>query len=169
MSKGTKSEPQFMNRRQLLTTGAVLAGATGVTAAGIAGAPEAAAAGAGWKYIQYRSVDTRDWGWKPYKGYQTNLGLMYDKWGTYRLPSSGVVAVSYNLTITETEGAGYVAMWKYALSDPGVSSINWRSAGLDIANGGIVGVAYNGYVTVKVEGTYYAKTHFIVDVTGYFS
>ena len=167
MNKVQHSERQLLTRRQLLTTGAVLAGATGVTAVGVAGAPPAAAAGAGWQPFQYRSVDTRSWGYKPTTGDYFQLDLTNDTSGAYVLPS-GAVAVSYNLTITQTEGSGFLAMWKYGEPDPGTSSINWRQAGLDIANGGICGLGNLYYVYLRVGG-YHAKTHFIVDVTGYFS
>jgi len=168
MNKVQHSERQLLTRRQLLTTGAVVAGASGVAAVGVAGAPPAAAAGAGWAPIQFRSVDTRGWGYKPVQGDYFQLDLTDDVYGNYRVPP-GAIAVSYNLTITETEGAGNLAMWRFGDPDPGVSSINWRSPGLDIANGGICGLGNSYFVTLKVGGNYYAKTHFIVDVTGYFS
>ena len=55
-----------------------------------------------------------------------------------------------------------------------VSNINWVLANLDLANGGTTKIAFDadtgpGSVIVYCDGSPNARTHFIIDVTGYFA
>lgn len=153
-------------RRELLTSGVALLGVGGIAAGSVATAPTAQAAGAGWTAIQFRSVDTRLWASKPYRGQEFVVDLTEDLQGNWLITSA--MAVSYNLTATGTQGAGYLSLWRYGDPWPGTSSVNWRSSGQDIANGGIVGLGSSYYAKVLVGGSAYAASDFIIDVTGYF-
>lgn len=158
-----------LTRRQLLNSGFGLLGAAGLIAGGVATAPPAMAAGAGWVPVQFRSVDTRSWGYKPVRGDVFEwLDLTNDMWGNWIIQAPAV-AVSYNLTATQTEGIGYLSLWRMGDSWPGTSSINWTQSGLDIANGGIVGLGYSYYASLLLDSSLPAKAHFVIDVTGYFS
>ena len=159
---------EVLSRRKLLTSGAAVLGALGLTAGAAAQAPPAFAAGSGWTPIQFRSVDSRTWSFKPVKGDQFQLDLTDDQYGNWIITTSAV-AVSYNLTATATEGSGYLSLWKYGATWPGTSSVNWRQDGLDIANGGIVELGSAYYASIMVGGNNSAATDFIVDITGYFS
>jgi hypothetical protein len=85
------------------------------------------------------------------------------------LAGSGAVAVTYNLTITQTIGAGNLALYRYGDPFPGVSSINWVRSNEDLANGGVVGLGSLYYANVLCGGLAGSSTHLVVDVTGYHS
>ncbi|MCU1366744.1 MAG: hypothetical protein JWN39_2383 [Ilumatobacteraceae bacterium] len=82
---------------------------------------------------------------------------------------SGVPAdaagVAFNLTITGTVLSGFLTTWG-AGAQPGTSSINWTSAGADVANG--VTIACDAGALIHVAAGGGGSTHFIVDVTGYY-
>ena len=83
----------------------------------------------------------------------------------------GARAIAYNLTITETETTfGYLQVVPAGQSNFGASSINWDKASTTIANGLIVGISASREIVVRCDGVSAtpAKTHFVIDVTGYF-
>lgn len=80
-------------------------------------------------------------------------------------------AITYNVTITETEGAGYVQVDRYSTADGSTSTINWTGDGQTHANGGVVQLEPADYGTVFgvfVGGAPNAQTHIIIDITGYY-
>lgn len=163
---GTSKES--ITRRQLLRAGPVLLGSMGVATAVVATAPTAAAAGYGWTSIQYRSVDTRIGAGRLYVGQSRVHDLTDDIDFNWRIP--GAVAVSFNLTVTQTAGAGYLSIYQEGTAWPGVSTLNWRRVGEDIANGGLVGLGGTGpyFARVRCGGNSSASTHYVIDITGYF-
>jgi hypothetical protein len=83
----------------------------------------------------------------------------------------GARAIAYNLTITDTETTfGYLQVIPAGQSNFGASSINWDKANTTIANGLIVGISASREIVVRCDGVPAtpAKTHFVIDVTGYF-
>ncbi len=68
-----------------------------------------------------------------------------------------------NLTITETVGAGYVAVFRADIPWPGNSSINWSASNQNIANGVITPVDATG--KIKIRGGD-GSTHVIIDRIG---
>jgi hypothetical protein len=91
------------------------------------------------------------------------------------IPSTAA-AVTYNLTVTGTASSGWLVMTP-ARQVTNVSSINWMTSGVTLANGGTVQLGLSppppdgsgpGSVSVYCGGTS-ASTHFIIDVTGYFA
>lgn len=77
-------------------------------------------------------------------------------------------AVSYNVTITRTIGAGFLTVAPGDSTEAKASSINWTEDGQTIANAGIVKVDGDGAVNVFVGGQSGA-TDFAIDVTGYYA
>jgi hypothetical protein len=73
-------------------------------------------------------------------------------------------AAVFNITVTETEAGGYVAVFPAGVTWPGNSTINWSATGQNLANGVISGVDSSGRITIR-GGT--NKTHVILDVQGY--
>ncbi len=167
-----------MDRRSLLARGgAVAAGAIGATVAGVATAAPALAAGLGYTPVTpYRSYDSRnDPDGKIATGVGMSLKIITDESKALRVPATAQ-AVTFNLTITQTEAAGFLGVVPAGTNpdDFTVSNINWVVPGLDLANGGTTGIAVDsesgpGSVLVYCDGTPDAQTHFIVDVTGYFA
>lgn len=69
-----------------------------------------------------------------------------------------------NVTVTRTEGAGYVAVFRADVAWPGNSSINWSGPNENIANGVITQVDAAGKIKIRGgDGT----TDVIIDRIGY--
>ena len=79
--------------------------------------------------------------------------------------------VTFNVTVSQTEGAGFVQ-----ISGPGVaafstSTVNWMAADVDIANSGsseLGSVLAPGDLNIALGGNPQAKAHVIIDITGYY-
>jgi hypothetical protein len=78
-------------------------------------------------------------------------------------------AVFANVTITQTEGAGYLAVAPDDLSGeqppPETSNINWNVTGVTLANLALSQVGGEHAIAVHCGGA--GRTHVIVDVQGY--
>lgn len=77
----------------------------------------------------------------------------------------GADAVSLNITVTQTGGAGFVSVWTDGTPMPTVSTQNFL-AGETIANAAIVPLSGGGAIRVVAGG---AGMHLIIDINGYFS
>ena len=77
---------------------------------------------------------------------------------------AGARAAVLNLTVTETEVAGYVAVFAANIKWPGNSSVNWSTTGETVANAVIAPVGPDG--KIKVLGGV-NKTHIVIDTQGY--
>jgi hypothetical protein len=86
-----------------------------------------------------------------------------------RVVATGVpgfaAAAVVNLTITETENTGFVAVFAANVAWPGNSNINWSSSDQNLANGVVTAVDPSG--AVKLRGGV-NRTHVVIDVQGYF-
>lgn len=163
---GIESRRAFAQRLVVGGT-AVVAGSV----AGVVGASPAGAVGLGFNPIDpYRCIDTRAFNLGPFpSGQLFDIDLWTDEFGTPRIPSSAS-AVTFNLTITETVGSGFLAVFPADSDFPGVSNINW-SGPVTIANGGTVALGPSpvlGAGCVSVLGGGGGATQFIIDITGWF-
>ncbi len=82
---------------------------------------------------------------------------------TVDLGIPGARTAIINLTVTETVGAGFVAVFPADVTYPGNSSINWSGPNQDIANGVIVRVDSAGKIKVRASNS----THVVIDRIGY--
>jgi hypothetical protein len=73
-------------------------------------------------------------------------------------------AAVINLTVTETELAGFVAVFGANVLWPGNSSVNWSVTGQNLANGVITAIDPSG--KIKIRGGV-NPTHVVIDVQGY--
>ena len=83
---------------------------------------------------------------------------------------SGVaMAVFANVTITQTEGSGFLVVTGSDLSgerpEAETSNINWSTSGQTLANLVLTEVGGENALSVRCEGN--GRTHFIVDIQGY--
>jgi CHRD domain len=78
---------------------------------------------------------------------------------------AGATAAIVNLTITDTEVAGFVKMYSAAISEPATSSINWSDTGQNLAVS--TPVAVDGQARIKLTGGV-NSTNVVVDVIGYY-
>lgn len=74
-----------------------------------------------------------------------------------------VVGLNLNVTVTETEGPGYVTVW--SAGDPPATSLqNWNEADENVANSKNVALGPNDTFAIMVGG---GAAHVIVDISGY--
>jgi hypothetical protein len=73
------------------------------------------------------------------------------------------------VTVTETEGAGFLRVFASDLSGeqpvPETSNVNWSANGLTLANLALTGVGGESGVEIFCGGA--GRTHVIVDLQGY--
>lgn len=119
----------------------------------------------------FRTFDSRRIGVLP-GGFVDRFSVLTDEYGRPRIPSNAV-AVTYNLTVTDTTGAGYAAIYPVDIDWPGNSSINWTGPATTVANGGTV--AIGDYLDVIGGVEVYigpdlpsVSTHYLIDITGYY-
>jgi hypothetical protein len=75
-------------------------------------------------------------------------------------------AYSLNLTVTNTEGPGFIKAHPQGSAAPVVSSVNYTGAGQTVANAAIVPSGTSGGITV-VAGV--SGTDLIIDINGYYT
>lgn len=85
----------------------------------------------------------------------------------------GATAVTFNVTVAQTEGIGYLQIDTWP-GDPGTTStVNWTTDGQIVANSGVVllGSAFDdsGFISAYVGDTAGAAAHVIIDITGYYT
>jgi len=83
------------------------------------------------------------------------------------LVPAGATAVAANVTVTGTQGVGYLAINPGGVTAVTASTINWFGSNQDLANGVILTLNSNRELTV-VCGDGGVATHFIVDISGYY-
>jgi len=81
----------------------------------------------------------------------------------------GATAIVCNLTVTETEGdlGGFLSVVPGDATAASGSSINWSGLNQNIANGLTAKIAADRTVKVFCGGVPTPRTHFVIDVTGY--
>ncbi len=79
-------------------------------------------------------------------------------------------SVFVNITVTQTEGAGFLAVRAHDTRDdvppPTTSNINWLSSGLTLANLALSQIGSENSIEIHCTGAG-ASTHVIVDLQGY--
>lgn len=93
--------------------------------------------------------------------------------GVERIPDEAT-AVTFNITVTQTEGWGYVQMAPSGTVFNETSTVNWTGDGQTIANSGSTLLSEGGLVAelennliFHVDGTS-GGAHVIIDITGYY-
>lgn len=76
---------------------------------------------------------------------------------------TGISAVIVNLTATQTDAAGFFALYKNGTAWPGTSTVNWGASNTSVANTTVVAVDAATKVTVRGAGS----AHCIMDVIGF--
>ena len=75
---------------------------------------------------------------------------------------SGAVAMSINVTATDSADAGYITIWPCTATRPTVSALN-AAAGVTVANGIQAQLSSRGSLCIYTQNA----THLIIDVNGY--
>ena len=79
----------------------------------------------------------------------------------------GAKSALVNLTITNTEGSGFLGLFPSGTPWPGTSSINWSGPNQIVANSATVAVSPAGSIDIICGGG--GRTHVVVDLVGYYS
>lgn len=119
----------------------------------------------------FRTYDTRLYSYGVIRaGDEFIFDVLTDSTGGSQLIPSGANAVTFNLTITQTSGLGFLALYPSEVVWPGNSSINWTGTGQTLANSGVVSLTQGiGEIAVYAGGSFGTSTHFIIDITGYYA
>lgn len=81
---------------------------------------------------------------------------------------AGATAIAYNLTVTQTNGQGYLGVEPGGTAEMGGSAINWSPGPAALANASVAKLDSQRRVSVFIGGQAGASTHFIIDVVGYY-
>jgi hypothetical protein len=128
-------------------------------------------AGAG--YVQFgphRVLDTRSGSGVPglTGSFVTGHHRVIQIAGVAGLPSSGIVAVTGNLTVVKPSARGYVSLGPVPTDTPSSSTINFP-AGAVGANNVVVQVNANGTLSAVYMGAAGATVDLVLDISGYFT
>ena len=143
-----------MRRLNIITTAFAMIGAGtigGIVASHSAGAATTTPAGV-VVVNPVRVLDTRDTGKLPLNSQVVvNTGI------------SGAIAAAVNITLTDTDGAGFVTAWDGQSARPNASIINSSGPGQTVANYTIVPITSSGQFTLFTSNS----ANLIVDFMGY--
>ena len=127
----------------------------------------------------FRLQDTRDWGEKSgsREGFNNLAGYVVSG-ETFGVPLDAT-AVTFNVTAVDTENRGYIQIYNEEGTEAGdTSTVNWTQTGQNIANSGTVALTRGEFdldgpvkmvdFVAYVGGPPNAKTHTVVDITGYY-
>lgn len=80
---------------------------------------------------------------------------------------AGAVAITFNLTVSGTQGgAGLLSVTPASSTSFTTSTINWNGSGVSLANGSTVSLSGNRQVRIHCAGS--TSTNAILDVTGFY-
>ena len=79
---------------------------------------------------------------------------------------AGATAVAFNITVTQTEASGYLSAVPGDATTESGSVVNWFGNNQDLANG-LIGKV-DASRQLKIFGGGAGRTHFVIDVSGYF-
>lgn len=85
---------------------------------------------------------------------------------TKDLVPAAATAIAYNLGVYATESSGYLAVTPPSTKVISASSLNWFGSDQSLSNGLVVQL--EGTRTVKVFAGGRGKTHFVIDILGYY-
>jgi hypothetical protein len=106
-----------------------------------------------------RVYDTRQAGGRIFADQQRNL---------VGAAASGEYAHMYNVTLTETQGAGgFLSVFPGDLAWPGTSSVNWFGPGQTLANSAYTWLAIaDQSIRIRAGGPAGSSTHVVLDLVG---
>ena len=175
--------------RRFVVIGSLLVSAVAASSVvGTSGSPAAATefrsaqAGTFYAIASYRSFDSRiglsgkivppdESTLAPDVPFPIHVQYESDGDGTRQFPDEAI-AVTYNVTITQTESAGYVQIDGFFHAQGQTSTVNWSGPNETDANSGVARLtsAFDAPAAlgIFVGGEPGAKAHVIVDITGYY-
>jgi len=159
------------DRRRFLRRGGLVAGGAALSAAVVASSAGAQVSAQAIDYTYYPAGPAR-----VYDSRNSPLGPLNNGQGRtlvtgYQDLDPPPIAVTLNLTVTQTVGAGWLALFPADTAFAGTSSINWFGNNQDLANNAFVAIPLNGdandgKINVVAGGIAGARTHFVLDIIG---
>ncbi len=121
--------------------------------------------------IPYRNYDSRFGPLGPIHTDEEQYGeVLTNEAGVQQIPNTAV-AVTFNLTVTNTIGYGFLGAFPSDVIWPGNSTVNWTGSGATVSNGGTTAIGYlnaDGQMSVLMGGSPGGSTDYIIDITGYY-
>jgi hypothetical protein len=159
------------DRRRFLRHGGLVAGGAALSAAVVASGAGAQVSAQAVDYTYYPAGPAR-----VYDSRNSPLGPLNNGQGRtlvtgYESLDPPPIAVTLNLTVTQTVGAGWLALFPADIPFAGTSSINWFGNNQDLANNAFVAIPLNGdsndgKINVVAGGIAGARAHFVLDIIG---
>ena len=163
----TPETPAGPDRRHLIGTGLGVLG--GAAALGALTAPPAQAAandGTFFPYGPIRVADSRIGKGTPASRISSRQTRTVS-FSTYFPAGAGFTAI-LNLTVTGTQGGGYLTVWETGRSRPAISNISWFAADQTFGNMAIAGLRSSDRLMSVYCGGTGSAAHVIVDLVGFF-
>lgn len=82
------------------------------------------------------------------------------------LVEEGATAITYNITVDDTVGGGYLGVVPGNATEVKAAAVNWSSSGLTLGNAAVVKLDDDRQIKVLSGGV--GSTHFVIDITGYY-
>jgi len=113
--------------------------------------------------VMWLNITTRVFGVMASANMRTTASGPFGSASASGVPSSAVIAVVLNATVTGTTAASYLTVWPAGVPRPTASNLNWK-AGMTVPNLVVVALGAGGQVSL-FNGA--GSTHVIFDVEGY--
>ena len=81
---------------------------------------------------------------------------------------AGARSALLNVSVMDTNGEGNLSVYRHGSANPGTPNVHWWGANQSISNSVTSLVSNNGKVRVRCGGHAGARTHFVIDVVGYY-
>ena len=115
-----------------------------------------------------RVYDSRVSGGAILKDQERTVPVRYALGTTSTVVPTASKAVALNMTITQTVNSGWLSIRPYGTAWDGTSNINWTTSGTTVANGVTSLLGGDRQVIIRCGGAGGARTHFVLDVVGYY-
>jgi hypothetical protein len=87
---------------------------------------------------------------------------------TKDLVPPGATAITCNVTVVDTVGAGFLTLNPGGITAVGAASVNWFATGQILNNGIVAALATDRTITLIAGGSDNATTNVVIDVTGWY-
>jgi hypothetical protein len=116
--------------------------------------------------VPFRAYDSRVEGGTLANG--TMRSVAFPASGLSKSIDTGATALCLNVTITETVGSGFLAVFAGGTSWPGTSNLNWFGDGQIVSNSALVALPASRTIEVLAGGPAVGSTQVVIDVFGFY-
>lgn len=94
------------------------------------------------------------------------VGFIGDSTDLIDAVPASATAAAMNVTVVDTTGSGFLAVYAAGLAYPGTSNVNWSGPGQITANFAVCATSVNGSIALHAGGN--GSANVVVDVTGFY-